>query len=356
MDYSFRALESVEGDQSGVNSISKADLYWKGIFAILSPMKTAAAAIIALCALTAQSATLDAIVAKVNDSSITLDDVRNEIKRNPEIAGKLSAAAAGGEKAAQEIFRAGLDSLIERRLVLAQAAQKKMDMQEWVIDNRVREIVHDRFDGDMSRFEANLAESRIPLTEFRATLKEDMIIGAMRYQMVEKDLFPTPAEMKAEYDSHPERYRQAAKATLRVILVKPGKSSATLVKDIVSRLDKGESFADLAKLHSADSHARDGGLWKDVAPAEAFRPELAAAIDKLKPGERSAPISLDGWQFILLKESDAPARALPFAEAYDSVLRNVKRDIGHRLHKEWIARLRAEAYIKEYPMPDDKAK
>ena len=282
--------------------------------------------------------------------------MRNEIKRNPEIASRLSAAAQGGEQGVREIYKAALDSLIERQLVLAQAADKKMDMQEWVIDNRIREIVHDRFDGDMSRFESSLAESKIPLTEFRATLKEDMIIGAMRYQMVEKDLFPTPAQMKAEYESHPERYRMDAKANVRVILIKPGKDAEALVKDITAKLKNGTSFSDLAIKHSADSHAKEGGLWKDVNPSEAFRPEIAAAIDKLKPGELADPIVLDGWHFILLKESESKSRTLPFAEAYDKIVRNVKRDLGHRLHKEWIARLRAEAYIKEYPMPNDKEK
>jgi len=322
-------------------------------------MKIVSTLILAAVACAAQAATLDAIVAKVNDSAITLDDVRNEIKRNPEISSRLAAAAQSGEQGAKEIYKAALDSLIERRLVLAQAADKKMDMQEWVIDNRIREIVHDRFDGDMSRFEASLAESRIPMSEFRATLKEDMIIGAMRYQMVEKDLSPTPAQMKTEYDSHPERYKVDAKTSVRVILIKPDKKtgdSSAIAKDVVARLDKGEPFADLAIKLSADSHAKDGGLWKDVNPSEEFRPEVAAAIDKLKPGERSDPIVLDGWSFIVRKEEDSAARTLSFAEAYDSVMRNVKRDLGKRRHKEWIARLRDAAYVKEYPMPNDNAK
>jgi len=322
-------------------------------------MKTVSIFFLAAFASTLQAATLDAIVAKVNDSAITLDDVRNEIKRNPEISSRLEAAAKGGEKGARDIYKAALDSLVERRLVLAQAAEKKMDMQEWVVDNRIREIVHDRFDGDMSRFEANLAESRIPVTEFRATLKEDMIIGAMRYQMVEKDLSPTPAQMKAEYDSHPERYSEGAKVSVRVILLKPDAKDgdpAARAKEVVASLDKGESFADLAIKLSADSHAKEGGLWKDVNPQEAFRPEIVEALAKLKPGERSDPISLDGWTFILRKEDESATRVLTFAEAYDKVMRNVKRDLGQRLHKEWIARLRAAAYIKEYPMPGNGAK
>lgn len=295
------------------------------------------------------AATLDAWVAKVNDVVITLDDVRNEIRRNPEISDRLARMDTADADQGRKIYKAALDALVERRLVLAQAAEKKMEIQEWIVDNRIREIVKDRFAGDMSRFEANLAASRIPLTEFRETLKEDMIVSAMRYQMVEKDIQPSPAEMKKEYASFPERYRQAARASVRVILLK-GQDGK--VKEVLAQLDKGVSFADAAIRYSADSHAQQGGLWKDVEPEKAFRKEIVEVLDALEVGARSQPVTLDGWTFILFKEAASPARALTFAEAYVQVAKNVRAETSRRLYREWIARLRAAAYIKEYPMPD----
>ena len=117
---------------------------------------------------------------------------------------------------------------------------------------------------------------------------------------------------------------------------------------------KGEPFADLAKSFSADSHAKDGGLWKNVKPEEAFRPEIAAAIDKLVVGETSPLLNLDGWGFIVKKIGQTKERKRSFAEAYEEIEANVKKDLAAAKYKEWIDRLRAEAFIKIYPPPSEK--
>ena len=89
---------------------------------------------------------------------------------------------------------------------------------------------------------------------------------------------------------HRDRYCSEAKTTVSVILLRPPAATRrppTRGEEILGRLAAGEKFADLAKAFSADSHAKDGGQWKDVKPEEAFRPEIADAISKLKVGEVS---------------------------------------------------------------------
>ena len=95
-------------------------------------------------------------------------------------------------------------------------------------------------------------------------------------------------------------------------------------------------------------------MWKDVDPVEAFRPEIAEAISKLKVGEFSPLVNLDGWGFIVRKDAETKARDLTFAEAYNEVEKNVRKAESERLYAEWIARLRGDAYVKINPMPDAK--
>ena len=116
----------------------------------------------------------------------------------------------------------------------------------------------------------------------------------------------------------------------------------------------GEDFAELARKFSADSHAKDGGAWKDVNPEEAFRPEIAKTIAALKVGEVSKLVDLNGWGFIVRKDAEAGAKELSFAEAYDDIERNVKRRLEKEAYRDWIQRLRAAAFIKVYPFPEDK--
>ena len=304
----------------------------------------------------ASAAKLDGIAARVDSNVITVGDVMNELRRNPD-AGRRMASA--DEPEMESLYRVALDALIERRLILKAASDKKVEIPEWVVDNQLREIVHGSFDGDMNRLEEELTRSRIPMTEYRNSVREDILVRGMRQQMVEQFVFVSPADMKKEYANHPERYRQEAKVSVRVILLKPGKegdgvpSLGTRWAQISEELAAGVGFPDLAIRYSADSHAKDGGLWADINPEEAFRPEIAEAIAKLGVGRVSDMIDLDGWGFIVKKESESKAKKLSFAEAYDRISANVRREAAKKAYDEWIARLKENAFVKTYPMPKE---
>ncbi|MGN0846305.1 MAG: peptidylprolyl isomerase [Kiritimatiellia bacterium] len=310
-------------------------------------MKTLLCAVAIAGFLFASAASLDGFAAKVNGAVITIGDVLNEMRR------------VGGP---QDDFRTAYSNAVEdavnRRLILNAAADKKLDMQEWLVDNRIREIVKDNFGGDMNKLNAQLAQSKVPLTDWRNQIRDDMIVNAMRFQMVDKGAEATPAAMHNEYLMHRDRYCAEAKSTVSVILLRPPPDDktppvTTRGEEILGRLEKGESFAELAKAFSSDSHAKDGGLWKDVKPEEAFRPEIAQAISRLKVGEYSRLINLDGWGFIVRKDAEATERQLTFEEAYDKIAVNVRRELVKARHAAWIARLREEAFVKIYPIPDD---
>ena len=303
------------------------------------------------------AATLDGIAARVDSHVITVGDVMAELRRHPEIREK--ATAAGDESEMQALYRAALDMLIERRLILKAAGAKKMEIPEWVIDNQIREVVHDMFGGDMNRLEEELARTKTPMSEYRNTIKEDITVRGMRQQIIEQYVTASPGAMRKEYRDHPEKYRQEAKATVRVILLKPPApgdgiaSINTRATQIDEELAKGEKFADLAVKYSADSHAKDGGLLKDVNPEEAFRPEIATAIAKLKVGDVSKMIDLDGWGFIVKKEAESGAKTMSFEEAYDKISWNLRNAAAKKAYDEWIARLKDDAFIKVNPPPKE---
>ncbi|MBE6395786.1 MAG: hypothetical protein E7046_02125 [Lentisphaerae bacterium] len=302
------------------------------------------------------AAKLDGIAARVDSNVITVGDVMNELRRNPD-AGRRMASADESEM--ESLYRAALDTLIERRLILKASVAKSVEIPEWVIDNQIREIVHNAFGGDMNRLEEELSRSRVPLTEYRNSVKEDILVRGMRQQMIDQFVFASPAAMKKEYECNSGRYQQVAKVSVRVILLKPGRegdgipSLSTRWAQIGEELAAGVSFAELAIRYSADSHAKDGGLWADINPEEAFRPEIAEVISKLDVGKVSNMVDLDGWGFIVKKESESKAKKLSFSEAYDMIAANVRNEAAKKAYDEWISRLKEDAYIKIYPMPKE---
>ena len=302
-------------------------------------------------------AVMDGLAAKVDNETITIGDVLAEVRRNP-AARESFVAAARDKTKLDELYKNAINALIDRKLILKAAAEKKMDMQEWVIDNRVREIVQDNFNGDRNELEAELQKSNTPFEEWRNVIKEDLIIAGMRYQIIEKYVHDvSPAAMREEYEKNRSRYAAESKTTVSVILLKPAAEGEPSVKDRADTILKAlaapdADFASLARKYSADSHAKAGGVWKDVKPDEAFRQEIADAIAMLKVGEHSGLVDLDGWGFIVKKDSETKEKQLSFSEAYDQIVRNIRRAEAAKAYDAWLNRLRSEAFIKIYPMPE----
>ncbi len=318
----------------------------------MTAMKTALLSLsLAVCAC-ARGVVLDGLAAKVNDAVITVYDVGTAI-------GDLKRGGVVRGDDFKAVYSNTVEFLVERRLILQLAAEKKVTFPEWVVEGRIREIVKDKFDGDMNKLNAMLAQTKTPLTEWRNMIRDDMIVNAMRQQFVEKYVTATPADMFREYNENKKLYRSEAKTSVSVILLKPADdkkspSVSTRGEEILARLERGEPFADLARKFSADSHAKDGGAWKDVNPEEAFRPEIAQAIASLKVGEVSKLVDLDGWGFIVRKDAETGVKERSFAEAYDDIERNVKARLGKEAYRNWVQRLRAAAFIKIYPFPEEK--
>ena len=257
-----------------------------------------------------------------------------------EVIGEMRRIGAGTSRYAEV-----RNALIERKLVALAANEAKLSLQEWVIDNRVREIVDAAFDGDRNKLVAALAQQKTTFPEWRQRVKDDMLVSAMRWNVVDRNVVATPSEIRAEFDARPERYAGGGKATVAVILLKP--EDEALRPEVDAAVAAG-SFAEAAKRYSVDTHASEGGLWKDVVPQDVFRPEICDALAKVEVGGMSGWIDLDGWSFLLRKDAESPSGVRSLADAYEEVEANVKAEKAARLYREWMDRLKADTYIKVF--------
>ena len=279
---------------------------------------------------TAKAVEVDGIAARVGSQTILKSEVYEEMRR---------------QHADTFAYSRVRDEMVDRRLILKAAQEAKMTMQDWVVENRIREIVQRSFGGDRNKLMDALAKQRVSYPEWRQRMKDDMVVGGMRWQMVDKNVDSTPSDMRAEYENHPERYSVGGKVTVGVILLKPDDIDK---REIVSEAIKTNGFAEVAKKFSADSHAAEGGLWKDVDPAECFRPEVCDMIRTMAKGAVSDWIELDGWSFLVRKDDETESKKLSFVDAYEKIEANVREEKAKKLYLEWVGRLRASTYIKTY--------
>lgn len=279
-----------------------------------------ALALTLLLAGSARAVEVDGIAAKVGSETILRSEVANEMQR----LGLHDASR-------YEEIR---DEMIDRKLMLQAARESKMTMQEWVVENRVREIIQKAFGGDRNRLIETLGKQRISYPEWYARMKEDMIVGAMRWNVINKNITASPAEMRAEYAAHPERYVAEHRVTVSVILLKP---EERVRRDAITAALKEKSFEELG-----------GQRYADVKPEDVFKPEVCAEIAAMPKGTISKWIEIDGWSFLLRKEDEREGKRLSFEEAFDDIEANVKEAKSKAAYLAWIARLRAETYVKVF--------
>ncbi len=287
-----------------------------------------AAALFAPLALSAVE--VDGVAARVDDAVILRSEVFAEMRQL---------------RADESRFAEVLQGMIERKLILKAAAESKMTMQDWVIENRIREIIARGFDGDRNKLLEALARQRQTYPEWRKRMQDDMVVSAMRWQIIDKNIEASPRAMREEYDKHRDRYSVGRRVTVSVILLKP---EDVKLRAEVDKALRSEPFAEVAKRLSADSHAAEGGVWKDVNPAEEFSPEICETIGKLGNGSMSGWVDLNGWSFLVRKDSETEPKTRTFAEAYDDIAENVRAERGKAEYKAWIGRLSKKAYIKVY--------
>ena len=268
----------------------------------------------------ASAVEVDGVAATVGTESILRSEVLNELAR-------MGAPDGQG-------YQDVLEEMINRKLILKAARESKMTMQEWVVENRVREIVHKSFGGNRNKLIEALGKQKISYPEWYAKTKDDLVIGAMRWNVVEKNAVASPAAMRQEYETHKSRYVKDHRVSVTVILLKPEEVAR---RDEISKALKEKAFEDLG-----------GKKYENVNPEDTFKPEVCAEIEMMPKGTISHWIEIDGWSFLLRKDAETTGKALSFDEAYDDIETAVKAEESRRLYKAWIERLRAETYVKVY--------
>jgi peptidyl-prolyl cis-trans isomerase C len=183
-----------------------------------------------------------------------------------------------------------------------------------------------------------------------------------RYEdrLVQEAYLNKMVEAAATTDKLQERYQQYVKdnppkeeVSARHILVDKEDEAKAIIKD----LDKGGDFAELAKKHSKDPGAKNGGDLGFFSAGEMV-PEFSEAAFKLKKGEYTkTPVKTQfGWHII--KVEDRRMAAPPsFDETKDELQNQMARDVI----TQRIAELRKDAKVETFaidgsPMPPAPAK
>lgn len=289
------------------------------------------------------------VFATVGDSSITFDEYQAALVAA--IRQKYYHARPPEAELASLQREVG-NGLVNRLLLLTEAKRRGIGPD----DEKIHKII-DGYEERYKNSEQWKANREKLLPGLVKQLEQQSVLERIEAAV---RAIPAPAEdqFKAYYEAHRDLFTEPEQVRISLILLKVDPSSAPAVWDkakeeaenILKRLRKGADFAELAKLHSSDASAQNGGdmgyLHRGMLPEAA-----ESAVDKLRPGVVSESIRLlEGFALIRLDDRKA-AKLRSFNEVKERAETLWQREHGELAWNQLIADLR-----KATPINVDESK
>jgi parvulin-like peptidyl-prolyl isomerase len=317
-----------------------------------------AAAVLALAAapLPAQQEQrmVDGIAAVVNSNVITYGQVRellmfrqrslNETYQGEELKAKM-----------KESQDAALKDLIDRQLIIDSFKQQGFSIPEYVVEDRLQNIIREEFGGDRTAFVRTLKAQGFSLSRFREIERDKIIVQAMRQRAVRSDFVISPDKVEAYYRRNIAEYSTPEEIRLSMIVLRveedgsgdPAAAKRGMAEEIRGKLAEGADFAGIAQMYSEDSTAEAGGDWGWI-DRKTLNEELNRVAFSLQPGQLSRVVQLGDSLYIMRVEARKAAVTKPLAELREEISKKLFEEERLRLQEQWIKTLREKAYVKVY--------
>lgn len=238
------------------------------------------------------------VVAKVGDADVTRVDVLNFIAQLPPHINQMPI---------EQLFPMAQEQVINTKIV-----EKNIDKDSVAGSEEVQKKIADA--------------------------KEQILRAAYLEKEVGKRL--TDKRLKSAYDAFLKKQPDVEEVKAAHILV----ATEAEAKDIIAKLNEGGSFAELAKAHSKDNTAQNGGdlgyfTKQDVVPEFA---EVAFAMKK--DAYSKEPVKTQ-FGYHVIKMEDKRARPKPtFEEAESFIKSEEQREILDEMLKEWREKTNIEKF------------
>lgn len=294
------------------------------------------------------------IAASVEGRIITFSEIRREM--NPIIPQVIRESRTRTEltENLNNLAKEILQNLIDRILIVNDyGKQDKFKIPQSYIENEFDDTLIRDFDSDRSRFLEYLRSQNITIREFRKELYENVIVSVMRSQMRKSMSKISPEKIELYYVENKIQFFQEEQIHLRQIVLRAtGKNQIeeTLEKarNVISELENGERFIDMATQYSQDTMAEKGGDWGWIERSD-IRKELGdVAFNMEEETFTKEPVVMGNHIFILYIEEKKEEGIQPLEDVREVIEDRIMSSISREAQRKWVNRLREDAYIRFY--------
>jgi peptidyl-prolyl cis-trans isomerase SurA len=295
---------------------------------------------------------IDGYAAKVNDHVITRGDVnRMVVPLLADLYKRFQGAQFEGEK--KKLYDQAREQLIEQALIIEAFKRRGGQIPDQYVNEEIERVIRTRYNGEASLFEQSLAEERMTRQEYMDRLRDQMSVGMMTNEEVNRRARVTPEQVRLAYENEKETYYIPEKIQHSVIMLNKGETAADQqvkraeAEAIRARLLAGEDFNVVAKEVSEGSRAADGGKFPWLQPKD-IREELASVMNQMRVGDISEVIETDMEFYIVKVDARRNEGYHPFDEVRKAIKDRLLKRERERLYTRWIERLRQENFVVVY--------
>src|SRR6056297_708471 len=299
------------------------------------------------------------VAAVVNGEDITMQEldqfagtqnlIMSLYRSNPEFTQVLLQTEAG-QNVIEEFQKVKLDQLITQKLLAQEAESRGIELTE----EEQTEIFNEQLEGikqqnnmNDEQLEQTLQQQGIESIDaykqrFFEINKESLIINKLQ-ETVMGEAEVTEEEMQSYYDENTSQFEVQEQVQASHILLEDEETA----QEVLTELENGADFAELAKEYSTGPSAEDGGSLGFVSKDQNIAQGFKDALFKLEVGSVSDVVETQ-YGFHIIKVSDKKEAG---TRSYDEVKEQIRQQLtnqkGQSIWDQFVRDLRDEAQIEK---------
>jgi peptidyl-prolyl cis-trans isomerase SurA len=297
--------------------------------------------------------TVDMVAATVDKDVVLSSELKSAIGSELKKLQQSATSRDQYEKAADELVRQALEEAINSRLLVREA--KKIPQLE-VTDKELDAYLEDvrkRFDTP-EEFVREVNSVSGSVSEFRERRRQ--LIMAARMSTSKQDAFEAEVvvsedEISAYYQEHTAEYEKPERVYLRQIFLRVQGGDAeraqarAILQSLRDEIVAGTDFADLAKLHSQDSAAAEGGAYGWQQRGDFDEPMDSAAF-ALPAGGLSEVIDSPTGVHLLKVDQHEQAGTASVNEVRLDIEKTLREKAAKKKYDTWLSDLRKRSRVR----------
>ncbi|NLZ38806.1 MAG: foldase [Firmicutes bacterium] len=231
-----------------------------------------------------------------------------------------------------------LEQLISDRIIQQEAAKLGLKVTNTEVEAEIEKLIQENYYGNEEYYQQVLTQYGITEDALKNSIRTELLLTAIVRNKIEV----TDQEVEDYFRENQEDFNIPEKINVRHILVE----SEEEAKEILTLLNEGEDFAELAKEHSLDpGSAAEGGALGFVGRGQ-FVQEFEDAAFALEVGQYSKPVKSEyGYHIIEVLERQE-AREVEFSEVAEDVKKTlIEEKVKEKIVEEYNA-LREAAEVE----------